>query len=655
LLADLAGGILAAGGLAACAAAVPRPAGRPARAMLAAALATAAAAEFAESSPLLAAAALAASAGLALVVLDRFGRVPRLSWLDLAMGATAAAALASVLGAPPELVAAAGGTVGGLALSRWQPSPNMLLAGAGVLVLGLGMDLAPAAAPLLVAAAWRSEPRVGSGPDFRWTVLAAILAFAATALALLGIGQFIRLSDLAGALAIGTVLAGIARAGLTVTDRLRESTRQALTDELTGLANRRHLLARLEDAIERGDELALLLIDLDGFKELNDTLGHHAGDQVLRQIGPRLGAAVRDHDTMARLGGDEFALVISPGDEAAASAAALRLRAALERSFWLREMVVHIDASVGIALYPRHAISPLGLLQRADVAMYEAKRMRTGHEVYLPERDRHSRQRLALIGELRGAIAAGDLMLHYQPKADLATGHVHGAEALVRWQHREHGLLAPMQFLPLAEQSGLTRALTAFVLDRALEEMAALRREGVDLAVAVNLGPADLLDLGLPQEVARVLEQRDFPPEKLKLEVSERMIMADPERTLDVIERLAALGVGLALDDFGAGQSSLSHLKDLRLDELKIDRSFVLGMTAGTADAAIVSSTVDLGHRLGLRVVGEGVTTGEAWDLLAECGCDEAQGNFLGTPMPMLELSAWLARRAGESRTGRLA
>jgi diguanylate cyclase (GGDEF)-like protein len=392
--------------------------------------------------------------------------------------------------------------------------------------------------------------------------------------------------------------------------------------------------------------VALLLIDLDGFKELNDTLGHHAGDEVLRQIGPRLGSAVREHDTLARLGGDEFALVLAPGDEVAASTAGLRLRRALERSFDVEDIVVHIDASVGIALFPDHAPDPIGLLQRADVAMYEAKRMRTGHEVYLPARDRHSRERLSLIGELRAAIDAGQLVVHYHPKAEVPTGTVRAVEALVRWQHPERGLLTPGHFLPLAEQSGLTRALTAFVLDRALTEVGALRVEP-ELAVAVNLGPADLLDLELPSEVASAIERCAVPAERLTLEVSEDVIVADPERTLDVLYRLRDLGVRIALDDFGAGQSSLAHLKTLRLDELKIDRSFVLGLTAGTPeDLAIIRSTVDLGHRLGLRVVAEGASTYEAWELLADCGCDEVQGDLVALPMAADELGEWLVRRS---------
>jgi diguanylate cyclase (GGDEF)-like protein len=618
--------------------------GASARVAFAAALGAAAAARLANDGDQLleALAALAGAVGLVLLVLERFGVVPRLSWLDALMGATATGAVAAAFGAGDPLTIGIAGTTGALALSRWQPGLSFGLAAAGVLALATGADAAPLAAPLLAAAAWRREPQAGPGPEFRWTVLVAVIAFAMAALVLLGIGQFTSVADVASALAIVTVLAGMARAGITVTERLRESERHARTDDLTGLSNRRHLLDSLEAAIARGEPLALLLVDLDGFKELNDTLGHHAGDAVLRQVGPRLAGAVREHDTFARLGGDEFALVLAPADEAGASAAGLRLRSALEPSFDVEGIAVHMGASIGIALFPDHADTAHGLLQRADVAMYEAKRTRAGHEVYLPTRDRHSRDRLALIGELHAAIGSGELVLHYQPKAELASGAVHGVEALLRWEHPRRGLLTPSNFLPLAEQSGLTRDLTAFVLDRALADVGS----APPLAVAVNLGPADLLDLGLPSDVARVLERRGFPAERLTLEVSEDVVMADPERTLDVLARLRETGVTLALDDFGAGHSSLAHLRQLRLDELKIDRSFVLDITASPPDAAIVRTTAELGRRLGLRVVAEGVTSREAWDLLADCSCDEAQGFFLARPMPLQDLGGWLARHA---------
>jgi diguanylate cyclase (GGDEF)-like protein len=648
--------VLIAGGAACAVAGMTRPEGRLARLALAAALAVAAAAELtdafadANSEALTIAACALATVAVALLVLDRFETVTRLSWLDAAMAGSSAAAIAVIVGADAAPALAAGGAAGGLALSRWQPGRSVLLAVAGLAALAAGPLAAPLAGVALAAAAWVREPQADPGPEFSHVVLSAILVSASIALSLLAVGQFEDLANVVVALATVTVLTGMARAGITVVERLRESHRQAITDDLTGLGNRRHLVERLDAAIaaaaEEQGELALLLIDLDGFKELNDTLGHPAGDEVLRQIGPRLSQILRAEDTLARLGGDEFAVVLAPGDEATASAAGLRLRAALERSFEVGGIRIHVDASVGIALFPTHSRSAEGLLQRADVAMYEAKRMRTGHEVYLASRDRHSRQRLALIGELHGALEAGQLVLHYQPKADLRTSAVTGVEALVRWEHPERGLLGPSHFLPLVEQSGLTRALTSFVLDRALEEIGALRRAGSDLTVAVNLGPADLLDLGLPTEVSRLLQRRGYAPEHLQLEVSEDVVMADVERTVDVLGRLRAVGVQIALDDFGAGHTALGHLKQLEIDALKIDRSFVMRLSDDERDAAIVHSLVDLGRRLGLQIVAEGVDSSRAWTLLGEWGCAEAQGHLLGMPMPAGDLVPWLRDRA---------
>jgi diguanylate cyclase (GGDEF)-like protein len=589
-----------------------------------------------------------AAVGVGGLIVGRLGRPGRLSWLDAAMGASAVAAVAVTGRLEAAPVAAVAAAAAALALSRWRVTPGLLCGIAGLVILGAdGPPAVFAVVPLLIAV-YRDEPRAGAGPEFSPIVLTAILSFATASLALLTVGQFVSLPPVAAVLAIVTVLAGMARAGLTVVERLHASHRAAVTDDLTGLANRRQLMDRLEASLQNaaaaGSEVALLLVDLDGFKELNDTLGHHAGDQVLRQIGPRLAHLLREDDTLARLGGDEFAVVLDPGDEAGASVAGLRLRAALERSFEVGGMRVHIDASVGIALFPQHARDALGLLQRADVAMYEAKRARTGHEVYVPGRDRHSRERLELVGELRGAIEDGQLVLHYQPKAELSSGQVRGVEALVRWEHPERGLLSPAEFLPLAEQSGLTRTLTAFVVDRALEEIGWQRERGFDLSVAVNLGPADLLDVGLPSEIDRLLRRRRFQPRHLRLEVSEEVVMADPERTLGVLAALREVGVFTALDDFGAGHASLGHLKQLSVDELKIDRSFVMGLLDDDRDAAIVRTVVDLGRRLELRVVAEGVDSPEVWAKLADWVCDEAQGFFLGRPMPARALGAWLAR-----------
>ncbi len=574
------------------------------------------------------------------MVIERLGPPLPLSWLDFVMGGCAVGALAVTTGAELSANLAAVGVAATLSLARWRVSLALGLALAGLAALG---ELPLLATAGLMAGAWVREPEAEDGPEFSPIVLVAILSYAGSALILLLVGQFVSLPPLAAALATVTVLTGMARAGLTIVDRLRASERYAVTDDLTGLGNRRHLLARLDEAIAEADgEVALLLIDLDGFKELNDTLGHIAGDEVLRQIGPRLQEALREGDSLSRLGGDEFAVVIAPGDEASASATGLRLRSALEHSFAVGGIRVHIDASIGIALFPEHSQDATGLLQRADVAMYEAKRTRTGHEVYLPERDHHSRRRLELLGELRDGLADGQLVLHYQPKAEIATGEVRGVEALVRWVHPRRGLLMPADFLPLADHSGLGRSLTAFVLDRALEEIGAHRDAGFDLSVAVNLGPADLLDLGLPSDVDRVLDKRHFPASCLRLEVSEDVVMADPERTLEVLAALRKIGVATALDDFGAGHVSLGHLKQLDLDELKIDRSFVMRLAFDDRDAAIVHASVDLGRRLGMRVVAEGVETPEAWDALDRLHCDEAQGFYLGRPMTATALAGWL-------------
>jgi diguanylate cyclase (GGDEF)-like protein len=641
VLESAAGGVLVLGASACAASAVLRRRNRPVALLLGAALACAAARELGGGDWLSAAACVLGAGGLGAVVFVRCGQPLAMSWLDAAMGAAVGAALPAALGAGLPGALAAAGVVGGLALGRWRLSPAQVGVATGLAALGVEGSAAALAAPLFAAAAWVPEERGEAGPEFSPVVLTTLLTFAAAALGLLIVGQFAEVPWPVPVLATVTVLTGMARAGLTVTERLRASHVQAVTDDLTGLGNRRHLLERLESAIAGGGEVALLLIDLDGFKELNDTLGHEAGDEVLRQLGPRLGESLREGGTLARLGGDEFAVVLAPGDEATASATGLRLRAALERSFGVGGMRVHIDASIGIALCPEHGQDALGLLQRADVAMYEAKRTRTGHEVYLPERDHHSRRRLELLGELRDGLEAGQLVLHYQPKAEIATGAVRGVEALVRWAHPRRGLLPPSDFLPLAEHTGLGRALTAFVVDRALEEIGRF-----DLSVAVNLGPADLLDLGLPSEIDRMLRRRRFQPERLRLEVSEDVIMGDPERTLEVLAGLRAIGVGTALDDFGAGHASLGHLKALEVDELKIDRSFVIGLPDDERDVAIVYATVELARRLGMRVVAEGVESSEGWDTLARLLCDEAQGYFLSRPLTVAALGGWLRERA---------
>jgi diguanylate cyclase (GGDEF)-like protein/PAS domain S-box-containing protein len=423
----------------------------------------------------------------------------------------------------------------------------------------------------------------------------------------------------------------------------------AMHDPLTGLANRRRLFAVLESALASAEAdqavLAMLLIDLDLFKELNDTLGHDAGDRLLREIGPRLEQAARGAQLVARLGGDEFAVLVRPGvDGPDAAATAEQVRHAIEQPFRVQGLTLLVRASVGVAIYPEHADSVETLMQRADVAMYSAKARGVGHEVYSASRDEHSKERLALLGELPDAIAGGQLVVHYQPKLDLASGEITGAEALVRWDHPQRGMLGPGEFLPLAEQTGLMRPLTLQVLDRALADCERWDAAGTRLRVAVNLAAPNLLDLALPGDVADRLLERRLAPSRLQLEITETIVAADPVRVSEILAELRELGVILSLDDFGTGSSSLGYLRRLPVQELKIDKSFILGMADDDQASAIVRTTIDLAHTLGLRAVAEGVETEPVLERLKSYGCDEAQGFLLGRPMPAEQLAA-LARR----------
>jgi diguanylate cyclase (GGDEF)-like protein len=424
---------------------------------------------------------------------------------------------------------------------------------------------------------------------------------------------------------------------------------QALHDGLTDLPNRTLLYDRIGDAIAgaRPDELAaVLLIDLDRFKEVNDTLGHDHGDQLLEEVAGRLRSIVRREDTLARLGGDEFAVLLTdmPSRGSVVEFAA-RVQDALGRPFVLSGVVAALDASIGIALCPDHGTDVNLLMQRADVAMYEAKRGRTRIETYAAERDPYSPERLALLGELRHAIEAGELVLHYQPKVDVGRDEVIGVEALVRWNHPRHGLLGPAEFVPLAERTGAIGDLTRWVLDAALAQCRAWRDGGIELPVAVNLASANVVDPALPGLIEELLTRWELPASSLECEISEHTVMADPRRALGVLETLRGLGVRLSLDDFGTGHSSLAYLKSLPLDEVKIDRSFVIGMAEDGDDAAIVRSTIDLARHLGLEVVAEGVETAAVLDELASLSCDVAQGYYLSRPLPADELSGWIARR----------
>jgi diguanylate cyclase len=463
----------------------------------------------------------------------------------------------------------------------------------------------------------------------------------------------LQLASLAAA-GVGVVALGVFLS--LVVGYQRRLVRQALQDPLTGLPNRELFADRVGQAIRTGGRelhpAALLLLDLDRFKEVNDTLGHRYGDQLLVQVGQRLRTALREVDTVARLGGDEFAVLLPKiGTAEGAVTVATKLQAALQEPFLLEGLSLEVEASIGVALYPDHGDGPEELLQHADIAMYVAKETHAGFVLFDPSQDQHSPRRLALLGELRRAIDQQQLLLHYQPKVDAHTGQVLGVEALVRWQHPEHGLLPPGDFIPLAERTGLITPLTHYVLDAALRQCNAWRQASHELAVAVNVSARRLLDLEFPEEVAGLLARWEVPARLLVVEITESTIMADPTHAIQILGRLNAMGVEVSIDDFGTGYSSMAYLKSLPVHELKVDRSFVSKMTSSTSDAVIVRSTVDLGRNLGLRVVAEGVEDSLTLQELDALGCDAVQGYYVSRPVPAEDLIGWLEQQQAATPT----
>ncbi|MEU8267617.1 EAL domain-containing protein [Sphaerisporangium sp. NPDC049002] len=424
---------------------------------------------------------------------------------------------------------------------------------------------------------------------------------------------------------------------------------QAMHDGLTSLPNRKLLILRTEEALAEAREdvrVGLLLLDLDRFKEVNDTLGHPVGDRLLQIVAHRLTHSVRPGDVVARLGGDEFAVLLpTVRDSVAAREVAARLRAALTEPVRLEGMTFDLDASIGIALYPDHAPDFELLLQRSDVAMYFAKEGRTGVEVYLAEKDRNSPERLNLLGDLRRAVGGSELELHYQPKMSLSSGEVQGVEALLRWWHPDRGPVSPADFIPLAEQSYLMRQITEHVIDAALEQAARWWHSGLNVPVSVNVSARDLLDSALPDQLEAGLDRLRLPAEAIQLEVTERILMTDQAYSSDSLHALVALGIPLALDDFGTGYSSLVRLQRLPVREVKIDGSFVQRLGKSVDDERIVRSIVDLVRSLGLRSVAEGVETEEVAQRLRDMGCDSGQGWRFAEPMPASETTAWLRER----------
>jgi diguanylate cyclase (GGDEF)-like protein len=435
-----------------------------------------------------------------------------------------------------------------------------------------------------------------------------------------------------------------------VTVRIRrqmdEIQHRAMHDELTGLPNRVLFADRTEQAIavaaRDGGLVTVLAFDIDRFKDVNNTLGHETGDVLLRDLARRLQPCLRGNETLARIGGDEFGILVPRGSAEDAFALAARVHETLESPFVVDGLPLEASATIGIAEYPAHGESVDGLLQHADVALHLAKESHAQTAVYDEEQDMNDAARYALAGELRHAIEAEQLVVFFQPKADLVTGRIVGAEALVRWQHPERGFIPPNDFIPIAERTGLIKPLSRFVLAAGVRQCAAWNAEGHALHISVNLTIPDLLDLELPDRISALLGSTGVDPSQLELEITETTILADPFRVRQVLERLYEMGLRMAIDDFGTGYSSLAYLRRLPVSTIKIDRSFVMSMDENASDATIVRSTIDLGRNLGLDIVAEGVETQAAWDALREHGCTLAQGYLISKPVPAAEFEALL-------------
>jgi diguanylate cyclase (GGDEF)-like protein len=423
----------------------------------------------------------------------------------------------------------------------------------------------------------------------------------------------------------------------------------ATTDELTGLANRKAFGDRLEAEIEAatasGNSFGVLLLDLDHFKDINDTLGHQYGDDLLADLAPRLEARIGERGLVARFGGDEFAILPArrSDDVIALGQIVDEVLRCVREPVVFEEITLEVDASIGVSRYPENGSDAQTLLRRADIAMYAAKEHGDSFRLYTPDQDHHSTSRLSMVSDFRRALERdGEIIVHFHPIVDLTSRTVHGAEALVRWQHPTLGLLQPGAFIEVVEQTGLMGPLTTAVLSDAVTKCAAWHAEGRALTVSVNLSVRNLHDPMLPSQVDQMLARHGLPPHFLKLEITESMIMSDPERALATVRELSELGVRLAVDDFGTGHSSLANLRMLPVHELKIDRSFVTPMLTDESDMVIVRSTVDLGHALGLTVTAEGVEDKNTLERLGTFGCDRAQGHFFSKPVPAEEFIAWI-------------
>lgn len=422
---------------------------------------------------------------------------------------------------------------------------------------------------------------------------------------------------------------------------------QAMYDGLTGLPNRSLFADRLQQTILVGQRerqtFALITMDLDRFKEINDTLGHHIGDEVLRHTAHIVGGALRESDTLARMGGDEFSILLHTAQTTdGAIKAAKRILDALRDPIVISGHEIEIGASLGIAMFPEHAEQPDELQRNADAAMYQAKRSHSGFEAFNRELEHSSEDRFTLRSEIVKAIANDEFVLHYQPKIDFSTSRISGVEALVRWRHPTRGLLSPDKFIPFSEESGLILPLTTRILHEAVGQAAAWLQDGMPLQIAVNVSALNIQDDKFANQVTEILQQYNLPADLIELELTESAIMSEPKKVIYCIKQLNDIGIQVSIDDFGTGYTSLSHLKQLLVAKIKIDRSFVTDMLVNHSDLVIVRSTIDLGHSLGFKVVAEGVEDQATWDQLKDLGCDSAQGFHMSRPLTPEALTEWL-------------
>ncbi len=445
---------------------------------------------------------------------------------------------------------------------------------------------------------------------------------------------------------IGILAQGLDHMRAGIAEREQRILKLAYEDSLTQLPNRSHFGERLQreimQAAEQHRTLAIFVMDLDRFKFVNDTLGHSVGDHVLREVAQRLRGVLRTEDCVARLGGDEFAILVPAGDEPGATELARNVLRTLEQPIDFVGQPLDVGASIGIALYPAHAADAQTLLRNADIAMYVAKRNRSGYMLYDPHYDTSQQQHLSLLSELRRAVEQDELRLYYQPKVNLSSSGVHAAEALIRWVHPVRGLVSPGLFVPFAEHTGYIKVLTRWVLSEAIRQCGQWLRQGMQIEISVNLSARDLMVRDLPEFIGALLTQHGVPAALICLEITESGFMEDPAHAQRVLGRLAAIGLRLSIDDYGTGYSSLSYIMKLPVNELKIDRAFVSNMSEDADMMTIVRSTIELGHNLGLKVVAEGIEDPKGYALLRSLGCDVAQGYYISPPMPAEALPEWI-------------